>query len=50
MAKNNFGNRPNDAGPLWMGIRLNTFKTGGAYNRIVYPKGGYVLHMLRSLM
>jgi hypothetical protein len=48
--KNSFGNRANDAGPLWMGLRLNTFKTGGAYNRIVYPKGGYVLHMLRSLM
>ena len=48
--KNNFGNRPNDAGPLWMGLRLNTFKTPGAYNRLVYPKGGYVLHMLRSLM
>jgi aminopeptidase N len=48
--KNSFGNRPNDAGPLWMGLRLNTFKTEGAYNRIVYPKGGYVLHMLRSLM
>jgi len=50
MAKNSFGNRPNDAGPLWMGIRLNTFKTGGAYSRLVYPKGGFVLHMLRYLM
>ncbi len=49
-AKNSFGNRPNDAGPLWMGIRLNTFKTGGAYNRLVYPKGGFILHMLRYLM
>ena len=28
----------------------NTFKTGGAYNRLVYPKGGFVLHMLRYLM
>jgi len=49
-AKNNFGNRPNDAGPLWMGIRLDTFKTGGAYRRMIYPKGGFVLHMLRYLM
>ena len=48
--KNSFGNRPNDAGPLWMGLRLNTFKTGGAYNRLVYPKGGFILHMLRYLM
>ena len=24
--------------------------TAGAYNRLVYPKGGYILHMLRSIM
>lgn len=45
-----FGKRANDAGPIWMGLRLNTFKTPGAYNQIVYPKGAYVLHMLRWLM
>lgn len=50
LEKNAFGKRPNDAGPLWMGLRLNTFKTPGAYSRIVYPKGGYVLHMLRWMM
>lgn len=50
LQKNNFGMRAEDAGPLWMGIRLNTFKTGEAYRRLVYPKGGYVLHMLRYLM
>jgi hypothetical protein len=48
--KNEFGMRPNDAGPLWMGLRLNTRKTEGAYRRLVYPKGGYVLHMLRAIM
>ncbi len=48
--KNQWGNRANDAGPIWMGLRLNTFKTQGAYNRLVYPKGGYVLHMLRAIM
>ncbi len=48
--KNNFGLRANDAGPLWMGERLNTFKTPRAYNDVVYPKGGMVLHMLRQLM
>ena len=47
---NEFGMRPNDAGPLWLGLRLNTQKTAGAYNRLVYPKGGYILHMLRSIM
>ncbi|PYT23575.1 MAG: hypothetical protein DMG57_31460 [Acidobacteria bacterium] len=48
--KNEFGLAANDAGPLWMGLRLNTRRTGGAYNRLVYPKGGYILHMLRSMM
>jgi aminopeptidase N len=33
-----------------MGLRLNTRKTEGAYRRLVYPKGGYVLHMLRAIM
>jgi aminopeptidase N len=48
--KNQWGNRANDAGPIWMGLRLNTFKTAGAYSRLVYPKGGYILHMLRTMM
>jgi hypothetical protein len=50
LEKNQFGRRANDAGPIWMGLRLNTFKTGGAYNQLVYPKGGYILHMLRMMM
>jgi hypothetical protein len=50
LEKNQFGMRANDAGPLWMGLRLNTRKTMGAYNRLVYPKGGYVVHMLRAMM
>jgi aminopeptidase N len=48
--KNNFGNSANDAGPIWLGLRLNTSKTAGAYQRLVYPKGAYVLHMIRMLM
>jgi len=48
--KNQFGNRANDAGPIWMGLRLITFKTQGAYRQLVYPKGGYILHMLRAMM
>ena len=48
--KNEFGRSANDAGPLWMGLRLNTYRTGSAYRKLVYPKGGYVLQMLRSLM
>jgi aminopeptidase N len=48
--KNKFGRRPNDAGPLWMGLRLSTRRNAGAYQQLVYPKGGYILHMLRMMM
>ncbi|HXG67612.1 MAG TPA: carboxypeptidase regulatory-like domain-containing protein [Blastocatellia bacterium] len=50
LTKNQWGRRPNDAGPIWMGLRLNTYKTAGAYSSLVYPKGGYILHMLRMMM
>ena len=50
LRKNEWGASANDAGPIWLGYRLNTYKTQGAYNRLVYPKGGFILHMLRYLM
>jgi len=50
LEKNAFGLRHNDAGPVWMGLRLNTARTPGAYSRIAYNKGSYVLHMLRWMM
>ncbi|HWC99171.1 MAG TPA: M1 family aminopeptidase [Candidatus Sulfopaludibacter sp.] len=48
--KNNYGRRANDAGPVWMGLRLDYYKNPNAYNSVVYRKGGYILHMLRYLM
>ena len=50
LEKDVFGRRPTDVGPIWAGLRLNTTKSPGSYNRLVYPKGGYVLHMLRWMM
>jgi hypothetical protein len=50
LEKNRFGQRANDAGPIWMGLRLNTYRTPDAYNRVEYRKGGYILHMLRRIM
>ena len=47
---NNFGNAANDAGPLWLGIRLNASKNAGAYNRLVDSKGAWFLQMLRMMM
>lgn len=49
--KNRFGFRPIDVGPLTMGYRLSTSKAGfDITRRLIYPKGGYVLHMIRMMM
>ncbi len=50
LEKNNFGISPNDAGPLWMGLRLISPRTANAYQDVTYAKGAYVLQMLRSMM
>lgn len=50
LEKNNFNIAPNDAGPLWMGLRLISPRTASAYQEVTYPKGAYVLQMLRSIM
>ncbi len=50
LEKNNFGVSPNDAGPLWMGIRLISPRSAQAYQGVTYSKGAYILAMLRSLM
>ena len=50
-AKNQFGFRPIDVGPVTMGIRLNSPKTGfDIYQNLVYPKGAFILHMIRMMM
>jgi hypothetical protein len=50
LEKNSFGIAPNDAGPLWMGLRLISPRTENAYQNVTYPKGAFVLQMLRSMM
>jgi len=50
LEKNEYGIAPNDAGPLWMGFRLESPRTANAYQNVTYPKGAYVLQMLRSIM
>lgn len=42
--------RPYSVGPLTQGYRLNSGKTGGVARFMIYPKGAYVLHMLRQMM
>ena len=49
--KNKEGRRAIDVGPLVEGYRLATKKTGENVPRyLIYPKGAYVLHMLRMMM
>jgi hypothetical protein len=48
--KNNFGQSANDAGPIWLGYRLDTPKSPGAARSMIYPKGAYLLQMIRMLM
>ncbi len=50
MEKSGFGISANDAGPIWLGFRLDTPKTPSAYRNLVYPKGAYLLQMIRMLM
>ena len=48
--KNAQGHRPIDVGPLTQGYRLNSARTGSVTTSLIYPKGAYVLHMLRMMM
>ncbi|MGA2808909.1 MAG: M1 family aminopeptidase, partial [Terracidiphilus sp.] len=49
--KNAQGFRPIDVGPVTMGYRLSSQKTGwDIYQNLVYPKGAYILHMIRMMM
>jgi len=47
---NQFGVRPNDAGPVWMGLLNDSYKTPRAAAALSTYKGGYILHMLRCMM
>lgn len=49
--KNSMGFRPIDVGPVTMGFRLSSDKTGWyIYQNLVYPKGAYILYMIRVMM
>ncbi|HUJ33321.1 MAG TPA: M1 family aminopeptidase [Candidatus Acidoferrum sp.] len=49
--KNQFGFRAIDVGPVTMGYRLNNSKAGFNIARdLIYPKGAYILQMVRMMM
>ena len=48
---NREGFRAIDVGPVTQGYRLNNTKAGfDVYRRLIYPKGAYILHMIRMMM
>jgi hypothetical protein len=44
------GRKPYTVGPVTQGYRLSTGKTGDVARFMIYPKGAYILHMLRMMM
>jgi aminopeptidase N len=51
LERNKEGFRAIDAGPLTMGYRMSNERTGfDVTRRLIYPKGAYILHMLRMMM
>jgi len=51
LERNAQGFRAIDAGPLTMGYRTSNSRTGYNVTRnLIYPKGAYVLHMVRMMM
>src|ERR1700745_506162 len=45
------GWRAIDARPVTMGYRMSNSRTGeGVTRRLIYPKGAYILHMIRMMM
>ena len=51
LERNKEGFRAIDAGPLTMGYRLSNTRSGYDLTRhLIYPKGAYILHMIRMMM
>ncbi len=42
--------KPYTVGPVTQGYRLNNGKTGNVARYMIYPKGAFILHMLRMMM
>ncbi len=51
LERNAQGFRAIDAGPVTMGYRTSNSRTGfDTTRRLIYPKGAYILHMIRMMM
>jgi hypothetical protein len=48
--KNEKGNRPGDVASVTMGYRADNARTGSVTRNMIYPKGAFILHMIRMMM
>jgi hypothetical protein len=48
--KNKDGSSPQDAGPVTLGVRLLSSRFPGGYEAILYGRGTWLFHMLRTMM
>lgn len=47
LRKDSEGNIPDAAGPVILGIRLQSSNAPGAWRTVIYDKGSWIIHMLR---
>jgi hypothetical protein len=50
MAKNKDGMAPMEAGPVTLGVRLLSSRFPGGYEEILYGRGTWMFHMLRTML
>ena len=48
--KNALGRRPGDVASVTMGYRAENARTGSVTRNVIYPKGAFILHMIRMMM
>ncbi len=48
--KNRMGKRPGDVASVTMGYRGDNGRTGNVAQNVIYPKGAFILHMIRMMM
>ncbi len=50
LKRNEEGKRPIDVGPVTLGTRLSNARSGFDTYRLIYPKGAYILQMVRFML
>ena len=50
LEKNEMGKRPTDIASVTMGYRADNARTGNVTRNLIYPKGAFILHMIRMMM